>query len=141
MERSNMENHTWAHGQVKFRGVFQEARRRKPPKRMYSLEMSDEFIIWRNSLSRSDWAKIRWAIRKFETNGSGDKKQIDPYMYLTDEEKAEIKHPKEVWELRLHFSPQYRLYYLYRDAKSIYFIYGGLKSTQRNDIQYLGGLL
>jgi putative addiction module killer protein len=39
-----------------------------------------------------------------------------------------------VYEMRLHTSPGYRVYYTIRDNKIIFLLQGGNKSTQKKDI-------
>lgn len=39
-----------------------------------------------------------------------------------------------VQELRLHFGPGYRIYYMWRDGMLIILLNGGVKSTQARDI-------
>ena len=62
--------------------------------------------------------RILARLRRLETGNSGDSKSVG----------------EQVFELRLHFGPGYRIYYARHADVIIVILLGGTKSTQRSDI-------
>ncbi len=64
-------------------------------------------------------ARLVARIRRFGLDNPGDVKSVGSGVY----------------ELRLHFSPGYRVYYIYQSESTAILLYGGIKDTQSRDIK------
>lgn len=87
---------------------------------MIVLRKTAEFDQWFSRL-RDDEAKVRIFSRidRVIEGNPGDCKSVG----------------ENVWELRLHFGPGYRVYYAQRGTEWILLLAGGDKSTQDKDIR------
>lgn len=87
---------------------------------MLLLRQTEEFVDWLDAL-KDKRAQIRIVarLRQAESGHLGDWRPVEG----------------EVSEMRLHFGPGYRLYFVRRGSVIIVLLNGGSKSTQRHDIR------
>lgn len=86
---------------------------------MVELRETDEFSEWLGSLKdRRGLAKILTRIERLARGNPGDVGPIG----------------EGVSELRIHFGPGYRVYFIQRGARYILLLAGGDKSSQDSDI-------
>ena len=80
---------------------------------------TEQFRDWHRALAdRKARVRIDDRLRRLASGNSGDTKPLGD----------------GVQELRLHFGPGYRIYYMWRDGVLIILLNGGDKSTQARDI-------
>lgn len=80
---------------------------------------TDSFCDWLDTLKdRSARARINDRLKRLAYGNAGDSKSVGD----------------GVQELRLHFGPGYRVYYMWRDGVLIILLNGGDKSSQSRDI-------
>lgn len=86
---------------------------------MYSIKLLPEFTAWLDGL-KDRVTRLRLARRldKAQRGNLGDVKVVGD----------------GVFEMREHFGPGWRMYYIQRDETLIIMLGGGDKSTQSNDI-------
>ncbi|MDR1997968.1 MAG: type II toxin-antitoxin system RelE/ParE family toxin [Candidatus Margulisbacteria bacterium] len=86
---------------------------------MYKVEMTEIFQDWRNSLKDSKAVRaIRARLDHITLGHLGDTKPVGG----------------GVFELRMHLSPGYRLYFVNKTGRIILLLCGGNKSSQSKDI-------
>ena len=87
---------------------------------MFVVRQTEEFVAWLDAL-RDKRAQIRIVarLRHIEAGSLGDWQPVEG----------------EVSELRVHFGPGYRLYFVRRGTLVIVLLNGGDKSSQRRDIR------
>jgi len=87
---------------------------------MYAVEQSGTFKAWLNDL-RDAIGRLRITARlSMATEGNlGDCEPVGDGIH----------------EMRVHFGPGYRLYFVHRGNRIIFLLNGGDKSTQRRDIK------
>ena len=95
----------------------------KQPNVLYRGEIviveTDQFRDWLDSLrDRKARLRIDDRLRRLADGNAGDTKSVGD----------------GVQELRLHFGPGYRIYYIWRDGVLIVLLSGGDKSSQARDI-------
>lgn len=86
---------------------------------MYTLKRTDEFAAWLSGLR--DGLTRRRLVRRLEKAQLGQLGDIKPV-------------GKGVFEMREHFGPGWRMYYVQRGTVLIVMLGGGDKSTQAADI-------
>jgi len=86
---------------------------------MYSIKPLPEFIIWLNGLK--DGMTHRRLARRLEKAHKGNLGDVKPV-------------GEGVFEMREHFGPGWRMYYVQRGAVLIVMLGGGDKATQAADI-------
>lgn len=80
---------------------------------------TEQFRVWLNGLrDRKARLRIDDRLKRLASGNAGDTKSVGD----------------GVQELRLHFGPGYRVYYIWRDGVLIILLNGGDKSTQARDI-------
>jgi len=84
------------------------------------LESHDKFVKWRNRL-KDAMARALIAARLERIRKEG---------FLGDCEFV----GEGVYELRIHYGPGYRIYFVWVDGKMILLLCGGIKSDQNRDI-------
>jgi putative addiction module killer protein len=89
--------------------------------KVFYVKSHDKYVKWRNKL-KDVTAKARIARRI---------KQIEEKGYFGDQEYF----GDDVWEMRVHCGPGYRLYYTRQGDKVVLLLCGGDKSTQADDIK------
>ena len=87
---------------------------------MFVVRQTDEFLTWLDGL-KDIRARVRIAarLRQAEAGNLGDWKVVEG----------------ELCELRVHFGPGYRLYFVRRGRVIVVLMNGGDKSTQLRDIR------
>ena len=86
---------------------------------MYTIVQVPAFAYWLNNLKdRSSRARLLKRLRRVELGNLGDVKYLG----------------HDVWEMREHFGPGWRLYYTERAGKLVFLLCGGDKSSQEADI-------
>ena len=86
---------------------------------MYTLVQIPAFAHWLNSLKdRPSRARLIKRLNRAALGNLGDVKYLG----------------HEVWEMREHFGPGWRMYYTERAGKLIFLLCGGDKSSQEADI-------
>ena len=87
---------------------------------MYTVLQTEEFVVWLDEL-KDKRAQLRIAarIRQAESGSLGDWQPVEG----------------EVSEMRVHFGPGYRLYFVRRGRVIVVMLNAGDKSTQRRDIR------
>ena len=89
------------------------------PEHTVTILQTDSFRDWLDSLKdRSARARINDRLKRLAHGNAGDSKSVGD----------------GVQELRLHFGPGYRVYYMWRDGVLIILLHGGDKSSQSRDI-------
>ena len=78
----------------------------------------EPFTEWLNSCSKNTRAKIFTRLDRVEQGNFGDYKHID----------------NDIYELRIHSGPGYRIYYGKMENAIILLLTGGTKSSQKRDI-------
>ncbi len=86
---------------------------------MYSIKLIPEFSAWLSGLS--DSMTLRRLARRLEKAQAGNLGDVKPV-------------GESVFEMREHFGPGWRMYYVQRGAALIVMLGGGDKSTQATDI-------
>lgn len=87
---------------------------------MYTVLQTQEFVAWLDELKdKRAQVRIVARLRQVETGNLGDWQSVEG----------------EVSELRLHFGPGYRLYFVRRGRIIVVMLNAGDKSTQRRDIR------
>ena len=86
---------------------------------MYSNKLIPEFSAWLSGLS--DSMTLRRLARRLEKAQAGNLGDVKPI-------------GESVFEMREHFGPGWRMYYVQRGAALIVMLGGGDKSTQATDI-------
>ncbi len=86
---------------------------------MYSIKLIPEFSAWLFGLS--DSMTLRRLARRLEKAQAGNLGDVKPI-------------GESVFEMREHFGPGWRMYYVQRGATLIVMLGGGDKSTQATDI-------
>jgi putative addiction module killer protein len=86
---------------------------------MYTIVQIDDFVRWLDRL-RDGPARIRLVrrLRRASLGNLGDVKFVG----------------QQVWEMREHFGPGWRMYYTERKGALIFLLCGGDKSSQEADI-------
>jgi putative addiction module killer protein len=86
---------------------------------MISVEMTDEFAAWLSSLrDHNARARINKRVTRLAGGNFGDVAPVG----------------QGVSELRIHYGPGYRVYFVQRGAVLVLLLCGGDKSTQDSDI-------
>ena len=87
---------------------------------MYAVLQTEEFVAWLDEL-KDKRAQLRIAarLRQAESGSLGDWQLVEG----------------EVSEMRVHFGPGYRLYFVRRGRVIIVMLNAGDKSTQKHDIR------
>ncbi|MGE0314226.1 MAG: type II toxin-antitoxin system RelE/ParE family toxin [Lautropia sp.] len=86
----------------------------------FVVRQTEEFVAWLDALTdKRAQIRIVARLRQVEGGNLGDWKAIEG----------------EVSEMRVHFGPGYRLYFVRRGSVIIVLLNGGSKSTQRRDIR------
>lgn len=86
---------------------------------MYSIKRTDDFAIWLDGLKdRVTRQRLNARLRKATLGNLGDIKPVG----------------EGVFEMREHFGPGWRMYYVHRGAALIVMLGGGDKSTQSADV-------
>ena len=87
---------------------------------MYTVRQTEEFVAWLDDL-KDKRAQVRIAarLRQAESGSLGDWQQV----------KGEVS------EMRVHFGPGYRLYFVRRGRVIVVMLNAGDKSTQKRDIR------
>ncbi len=86
---------------------------------MYSIKLIPEFSAWLSGLS--DSMTLRRLARRLEKAQAGNLVDVKPV-------------GESVFEMREHFGPGWRMYYVQRGAALIVMLGGGDKSTHATDI-------
>ena len=87
---------------------------------MYSTKRTDEFVKWINNLKdMRAFAQITRRLTRIELGNLGDFKPVGD----------------KIFELRIDYSPGYRIYYTKRNNELILLLIGGDKSSQKKDIE------
>ncbi len=88
---------------------------------MFTIRQTEEFVTWLDALTDKR-AQIRIAarLRQAEAGSLGDWRPIEG----------------EVSEMRVHFGPVYRLYFVRRGRVIVVMLNAGGKSTQKRDIRH-----
>ena len=87
---------------------------------MYTVRLTEEFVAWLDEL-KDKRAQLRIAarLRQAEAGSLGDWQPIEG----------------EVSEMRVHYGPGYRLYFVRRGRVIVVMLNAGDKSSQRRDIR------
>ncbi len=86
---------------------------------MYTVLQISAFAYWLNSLKdRPSRARLLKRLNRVSLGNLGDVKYVG----------------NEVWEMREHFGPGWRMYYTERAGKLVFLLCGGDKSSQQADI-------
>ena len=86
---------------------------------MYQVQQTDIFSRWLSKLKdRRAIAKILVRIESLRQGNTGDSKSLGAGLH----------------ELRLHYGPGYRIYYMRKSGLVILLLFGGSKSSQSKDI-------
>ena len=87
---------------------------------MYTVLQTEEFVAWLDEL-KDKRAQVRIAarLRQAESGSLGDWQPVEG----------------EVAEMRVHFGPGYRLYFVRRGRVFVVMLNAGDKSTQKRDIR------
>ena len=87
---------------------------------MFTVRQTEEFVVWLDDL-KDKKAQIRIAarLRQVEGGSFGDWQPVEG----------------EVSEMRVHYGPDYRLYFVRRGRVVVVLINAGDKSTQKRDIR------
>jgi putative addiction module killer protein len=87
---------------------------------MFTVRQTEEFVAWLDEL-KDKRAQVRIAarLRQAESGSLGDWQPVDG----------------EVSEMRVHFGPGYRLYFVRRGRVIVVMLNAGDKSTQKRDIR------
>jgi putative addiction module killer protein len=88
---------------------------------IFDVEYHDQFVKWHNKL-KDRKAKTRITARVKRVQKDGDFGDCE-FLY------------GDVWELRLHDGPGYRVYYTRQGDKVVFLLCGGIKSGQKRDIK------
>lgn len=89
---------------------------------IYELENGKSpYLQWESKLSRSVEAIVDARLARIQVGNFGDCKSI--------------QGAKGMYELRIHFSPGYRIYFGNDGNKIILLLLGGTKGNQKKDIQ------
>lgn len=89
--------------------------------RMFTVRQTEEFVAWLDAL-KDKRAQIRIAarLRQAEAGSLGDWQPVEG----------------EVSEMRVHYGPGYRLYFVRRGRVIVVMLNAGDKSTQKRDIRH-----
>lgn len=92
---------------------------------VYKTERGEEPLNeWLRSYAKRDksvYIRIRREVKKLATSGLGDRKSVEGADGL--------------YELRMHFGPGYRVYYIEESNEIILLFFGGEKKSQTRDIE------
>jgi len=87
---------------------------------MHTILTTDVFDLWFEQLRDNQAkARIKARLRRIEEGNFGDVKPV----------------AKGISEMRIHYGPGYRLYFMQNGFEIVLLLAGGDKSTQVNDIQ------
>ena len=88
---------------------------------MFTVRQTEEFVVWLDAL-KDKRAQIRIAarLRQAEAGSLGDWQPVEG----------------EVSEMRIHYGPGYRLYFVRRGRVIVVMLNAGDKSTQKRDIRH-----
>jgi len=87
---------------------------------MHTILTTDVFDLWFEQLRDNQAkARIKARLRRAEDGNFGDVKTV----------------AKGISEMRIHYGPGYRLYFMQNGFEIVLLLAGGDKSTQTNDIQ------
>ncbi|HEY8037787.1 MAG TPA: type II toxin-antitoxin system RelE/ParE family toxin [Methylobacter sp.] len=87
---------------------------------MHTILTTDVFDLWFEQLRDNQAkARIKARLRRAEDGNFGDVKPV----------------AKGISEMRIHYGPGYRLYFMQNGFEIVLLLAGGDKSTQANDIQ------
>lgn len=87
---------------------------------MHTILTTDVFDLWFEQLRDNQAkARIKIRLRRAEDGNFGDVKPV----------------AKGISEMRIHYGPGYRLYFMQNGFEIVLLLAGGDKSTQANDIQ------
>lgn len=85
---------------------------------MYEIHKTAVFTKWESRLAKTTRLRIATRIERLEHGLPGDTKVVS----------------RGIWELRIHFGPGYRIYFMKRDKTLILLLCGGDKTSQSKDI-------
>lgn len=85
---------------------------------MYEVKTTATFDEWMDSLDSTTQGRLSYRLTKAESGNLGD---VEPVA-------------KGVYEMREHFGPGYRLYFIKEGNQVIVVLGGGDKSTQKKDV-------
>ena len=87
---------------------------------MYTVRQTEEFVAWLDDLKdKRAQVRIVARLRQAESGSLGDWQPVEG----------------EVSEMRVHFGPGYRLYFIRRGRVIVVMLNAGDKSTQKRDIR------
>ena len=87
---------------------------------MFTVLQTEEFVAWLDALKHKlDQLRIAARLRQVEAGSLGDWQPIEG----------------EVSEMRVHFGPGYRLYFVRRGRVIVLMLNAGDKSTQKRDMR------
>lgn len=87
---------------------------------MFTVRQTEEFVVWLDSLTdKRAQVRIAARLRQAEAGNLGDWQPIEG----------------EVSEMRVHYGPGYRLYFVRRGRVLVVMLSAGNKSTQKRDIR------
>lgn len=87
---------------------------------MYTVVQTEQFVVWLDNLKdRRAQVRIVARLRQAEAGSLGDWQSVEG----------------EVSEMRVHFGPGYRLYFVRRGRIIVVMLNAGDKSTQKRDIR------
>lgn len=85
---------------------------------MYEVKTTEAVDEWLGSLDPTTQGRLLYRLTKAETGNLGDVEPVGD----------------GVFEMREHFGPGYRLYFIKEDKRVIVVLGGGDKSTQKKDV-------
>ena len=88
---------------------------------MFTICQTEEFVAWLDALAdRRAQIRIAARLRQAEAGNLGDWQPVEG----------------EISEMRVHFGPGYRLYFVRRGRVVVIMLSAGNKSTQKRDIRH-----
>ena len=88
---------------------------------MFTICQTEEFVAWLDALAdRRAQIRIAARLRQAEAGNLGDWQPVEG----------------EISEMRVHFGPGYRLYFVRRGRVVVMMLSAGNKSTQKRDIRH-----
>lgn len=88
---------------------------------MFTIRQTEEFVAWLDALAdRRAQIRIAARLRQAEAGNLGDWQPVEG----------------EISEMRVHFGPGYRLYFVRRGRVVVIMLSAGNKSTQKRDIRH-----
>jgi putative addiction module killer protein len=88
---------------------------------VFTIRQTEEFVAWLDALAdRRAQIRIAARLRQAEAGNLGDWQPVEG----------------EISEMRVHFGPGYRLYFVRRGRVVVIMLSAGNKSTQKRDIRH-----